>query len=326
MIRVILNPYGIAYSVGLMARGTPRENPKPLGLTGYLDLADRTGVKGVEIFTPLLDGLDDSGLRALSDRFSSRHYNVVMSQPLSTGLDRSIHCARILGASIIRCHATPILCGDRNAPDCDWAKQVGVVRDLITHWAPRLAEHRLHLAIENHQDFSSDELMDLCEQGGENVGITFDVGNALSVGEDPLAFATRIKPRIRHVHLKDYRAHWSDEGYRLVRCAIGDGAVPFKQVLAVLDPPHGTLTAAIEPGALHARHIRLLTPGWWKGYPPRPLDSLLAALRTARVNRLHETHDWRTPWELEQPDDAIVAYEMDQLDKSVANLKAMGLL
>lgn len=326
MIRVILNPYGIAYSVGILARGTPRANPAPLGLQGYLDLADRIGVAGVEIFTPLLDGLDDAALSALKDRFARRHQHVVMSQPLATGLDRSIHCARILGASVIRCHATPILCGDRAAPDCDWAKHLANVRKLLQHWSPRLAEHQLHLALENHQDFTSAELMELCEQGGENIGITFDIGNALAVGEDPVAFARTIASRVRHIHLKDYRAHWSDQGYRLVRCAIGDGAVPFQQVLAVLDQPNGVLSAAIEPGALHARHVRLFTSGWWNGYANRSLESVIAALRTARRNCLCDADDWRTPWELEQPHDVVAAYEMAQLDKSVANLKTMGLM
>ena len=36
-----------------------------------------------------------------------------------------------------------------------------------------------------------------------------------------------IAPHVRYLHLKDYRVQFTDEGYRLVRCAIGDGAVPF---------------------------------------------------------------------------------------------------
>ncbi len=46
--------------------------------------------------------------------------------------------------------------------------------------------------------------------------------------------AARLHPRAsrrtsRHVHLKDYRVQFTDEGYRLVRCAIGDGAVPLRR-------------------------------------------------------------------------------------------------
>jgi sugar phosphate isomerase/epimerase len=326
LIRVILNPYGIAYAMGLQGAGTERANPRPLSLSDYVDLVDGFGLSGVEFYTPLLDALDDAGLAHLRDRLASKRQAVVMSQPLAEDLSRSIECARALGAKVIRCHATPVLCGDRSAPGCDWPKHVAGVRRLLAHWAPRLAEHGLGLAIENHQDFTSADLIELCEFGGANVGITFDVGNALSVGEDPVAFARVVAPRLRHIHLKDYRAHWSDEGYRLVRCAIGDGAVPFAEVLKILDRGDVALTAAIEPGALSARHIRLLTTSWWKGYAPRSADSLAAALRVARTRRLAETEDWRTPWEAGAGAEEIVRYEMSQLHKSVENLKEMGLL
>ncbi len=53
----------------------------------------------------------------------------------------------------------------------------------------------------------------------------------------------------------------------------------------------------LEPGALEARHVRLLTPGWWQGYPPRPAEGFAACLGAARVNRIPEGEDCRTPWE-----------------------------
>ena len=62
---------------------------------------------------------------------------------------------------------------------------------------------------------------------GPGVGIIFDTGNTFPVAEAPLDFTRVIAPHVRHVHLKDYRVQFTDEGYRLVRCAIGDGAVPF---------------------------------------------------------------------------------------------------
>ena len=68
----------------------------------------------------------------------------------------------------------------------------------------------------------------------------------------------------RHVHLKDYRVQLTDEGFRLVRCAIGDGAVPFPEMVAILAEHHETLPAVLEPGALEARHVRLFTPDWWQ--------------------------------------------------------------
>ena len=106
----------------------------------------------------------------------------------------------------------------------------------------------------------------MAEAAGANVGVVFDTGNPFAVGEDPVAFARRAAHRIRHVHLKDYRAQFTDEGYRLVRCAIGDGAVPFGEISAVLSATGPALTASIEPGALEAGTSASSHPTGGSGY------------------------------------------------------------
>ena len=161
----------------------------------------------------------------------------------------------------------------------------------------RVGDAGLVLAIEDHQDVGSEELIDLVEQLGPHAGICLDTGNPFSVGEDPVAFTRRAAHRIRHVHLKDYVAQFTDEGYRLVRCAVGDGAVPFKEIAAVLEEQGTPLAASIEPGALESRHIRLFTPDWWDGYPARDARELGTMLGRLRARRLADDEDCQTPWE-----------------------------
>lgn len=222
-------------------------------------------------------------------------------------------------------HLTPILCGDRSAPECDWPGTLAASRRTLAEAGRMAAEFGLWVAVENHQDFTSADLMELAISSGPNVGITLDAGNPFSVAEDPVEFARAIAPRCRHVHLKDYLAQFTDEGYRLVRCPIGDGAVPFREVLDALRPA-GPLTACIEPGALSSRHIRCFTRRWWEQYPPRPASSFAAALAALRPRRIPEADDYRTPWETDCSPPLIIDYEMSQLRRSVDNLRALGLL
>jgi sugar phosphate isomerase/epimerase len=64
------------------------------------------------------------------------------------------------------------------------------------------------IALENHQDLTSDELVALCEDvGSPQSGVNLDVANPLAVGEEPLAFARRGMPYLKNVHLKDYRLY-----------------------------------------------------------------------------------------------------------------------
>jgi hypothetical protein len=157
------------------------------------------------------------------------------------------------------------------------------------------------------------------------VRIVLDTGNTFPVAEAPLDFARVVAPFVRHVHLKDYRVQWTDEGYRLIRCAIGDGAVPFQELMDILGEHHPILPAVLEPGALEARHVRLFTPDWWKGYAPKAATELAACLKATRRNRLPDDADYRTPWE-RQDDSATAAYELDMIRRSVANMKAIGMI
>lgn len=327
MLHIGLNPFGIAYTMGFQGQDTPRVNPRPLDIAGYLDLAESVGATAtMELPTRLLLALSDPV--RLRDRLDAMNARVVLSHvsPLKGDLKPCIPLARNLGAAVVRMPLTPVLCGDRAEAQYQWPDTVAKVRRALGEAARQAADHGLTLAIEDHQDFTSAELMELCEVCGPNVGVCFDIGNALAVGESPLDFARTVAPRVRHVHLKDYRAFWTDEGYRLVRCAAGDGAVPLVEVAQILAQHQPELTASIECGNLSGRHVRLLTKEWWTHYPPRLAPALAAGLAAARVNRLPETDDWRTPWEREESPDAIMAYEQDMLRASVANLKSLGLM
>ncbi|HZP19320.1 MAG TPA: TIM barrel protein [Bauldia sp.] len=326
MLSVGLNPYGIAYTLGLQARDTPRANPKPGGLEGFIAIAGELKAKTLEIFEPWLAEFDAAGLARLKSRLAELGMTPVVSGGLtSTPIDRAVAFAKALGARAIRVALTRILCGDRATLGDKWPQLVAEVRASIGRAAKAAAEAGVTIVIENHQDFGSAELVAFCEEAGPAVGICYDTGNSFPVAEAPLAFTRAVAPYVRHVHLKDYRVQFTDEGIRLVRCAIGDGAVPIREIAAILGEHSPHLTAVLEPGALEARHVRLLTPDWWQGYPPRSAEALAACLAAARVHRLADDADYRTPWE-QQADGEIVAYEMDMIRRSAANMRDIGLM
>ena len=326
-LTVGLNPYGLTYSLGLQGAGTPRANPGGTGLEGLLAVAGEIGARAVEIHNPWLTELGSAERQALRPRLDDLGLLPVVSAALVEGVDAPLENAVDIGARTIRLGLSPVLCGARDAfGAAQWAQLIAEIRAALGLLAPAAAEHGITVAIENHQDFGSAELVAFCEEAGDNVGITFDTGNAFPVAESPLAFTRNAASRIRHVHLKDYRVQFTDEGYRLVRCAIGDGAVPFREIFDILLADGRTLTASLEPGALEARHVRLFTPGWWRGYAPKDARSLAETLNAARVNLLPEDADYRTPWERESPGEDLIAYERDMMLRSAANMRALGLM
>lgn len=321
-----LNPYGLTWHLGLQGRGTPRMNPKAQGLEGFIAIATELGAHVLEIYDPWLRELDDDAVRALRDRLAALGMKPVVSAGLNMmgPMESALRSARLLGAETIRLGLSPVLCGDRNLHRDGWGELCGSIAKALAYWGPRAADEGRMLAIENHQDFGSQELVDFCEAAGRGVGITFDTGNTFPVAEAPLDFTRRVAPYVRHVHLKDYRVQFTDEGYRLVRCAIGDGAVPHGEMLSTLAGYHDEMTAVLEPGALEARHIRLFTADWWNGYAPKSALELAACLKAARVRHLPEDADYRTPWE-RSADHELENYELDMIRRSAANMRAEGI-
>ncbi len=326
MFAVGLNPYGLTYTLGLQGQGTPRANSHGTGLEGFLAIGVEVGARTMEIFEPWLARLNDAELAALRQRLGQLGMTPIISSGFQTrSIESCIRSARALGATLIRFALTPILCGDRVAAGTRWLELVTDVRTRLPVEAREAAKHGLTIGIENHQDFTSRELVAICEEAGPNVGIVYDTGNSFPVGEAPLDFTDVVADRVVLVQLKDYRVQYTDEGFRLVRCAIGDGAVPFEAIAAILGAQHASLPAVLEPGALEARHVRLLTADWWKGYAPKTAPELAACLAAGRHNRLPDDADYRTPWE-RQADGELIRYETEMIKRSVANMRARGIM
>src|SRR5882724_2531596 len=105
MFRVGLNPYGIAYWVGLFAAGTPRANPKPLGLNGFLDLVEKLGLAGVEIPVAMLKDLAPEEAHLAWERIHANGKYAILMHGIPWGdLDGSLEVAKRFAFGTVRLH------------------------------------------------------------------------------------------------------------------------------------------------------------------------------------------------------------------------------
>ncbi len=321
-----LAAYGLPFTCGF-ARAGERRAPQKIDAFGLARLASSYGLSGIE--TPLqgmLPAVDLAVVDQLREELEASGHSIVIAMGVvdAATIRQAIPFAQRAGAKVIRATVSTFLEGSRALLPGGWDAHFADIRQRIITVRPMLEEHGMVLALENHQDATSDDLLALCEAGGTNVGITLDVANPLAVGEEPLAFARKIGPWIRNVHLKDYRVNLTPSGFRLTRCTLGDGIVPFPELLALFSDVAPEAYLHIELAALYARHIRLLEDGWWEGYPPRDVRDVIPTLRFVAEHAQTADASWDTPWELQQTDEQCEAYEREQLERSVAYLKAIG--
>jgi len=318
-MRVGLASSGSPYSWGLRPdSGRPRITPRE-----FMDYARSVGLDGIEL-----------PARLFADQNAAELGHYAREHGLSVTIDTDgydpdalaqvIELAVQVGAPTVRTVVGGAkIGGDRRPLAGRWQPFLDEVQVKLRTATATAEKAGVALALENHQDLASEELLWLCETiDSRYFGITLDAGNPLATAEEPIDFFRRVAPYVKNVHLKDYRVWLTEEGYRLVRCPLGEGLVDFPALLDILDASAPEPTLAIELAALQARHIRVFADDFWPDYPPRTAAQLAAALRVVQANA-RPGEDWQTPFEQDASAAEIIAYEERQLDQSIAYIRTL---
>lgn len=142
--------------------------------------------------------------------------------------------ARQLGSSLLR-----IALGNQFTWRVPTAERFARLLDILPEVARAAELSRLTLVIENHADFSMKDLVSLVHSLNKpNIGICFDTGNAVRVGDDMIEAAHLALPWIRMVHLKDMAVQDRSKGdpTRWWPCApLGLGDLPINEFISLME-------------------------------------------------------------------------------------------
>jgi sugar phosphate isomerase/epimerase len=326
-LNMALTAFGLPHVMGYLPTKAGERAEPALNAIGLMDTACELGVAGIEV--PLAS-IAEGPLRAWVEALKQRGLAIVADLPVSLDADvREIRgwltAGAALGATVMRATLSSILCGDRRNLDGGWEpfleRRAARLREVLPH----AEELGICLALENHQDATSADLLRLGEmvEHSPAYGVTLDTGNPLAVAEDPVQFTRRVSALVRHVHLKDYTLHFAPEGYRLVRCAAGDGVVDFGAILATLRNNGHALLPGIEIAAQQARTIPLLAPDWWACHSAAQASHLLPVLDLLWKKGRPAQAPYATAWERGEGSAQVKAEEWDMLRRSVTYFRGL---
>jgi len=286
-----------------------------------MDAAVEWGLEGVEFPLP---ALNEGAIAWLKDALESRGLKFVCDCIMLTDAEPEylrayLQAAAALGARVVRSTLSGILCGERWRLPEGWDARLQEVADRLKDALPYAEALGLSIAMENHQDATTADLLRLAEmvEGHPAYGITLDAGNPLAVGEDPVEAATALSPWIRHIHMKDYTIHFAPEGYRLVRCAAGDGVVDFPAILSAVRSNGFPVLPGCEIAAQATRTIPWLEEKWWTSFPPRAATSLLGPLRILWEKGRPASEPYSSAWERGEDSAVVAAEERDIVQRSL---------
>ena len=119
----------------------------------------------------------------------------------------------------------------------DYRPSINEICSTIHHLLPHCKQKGIRLAIENHDRFSSQELMEIIERTDPVwIGICLDSVNSLGRGEGFQEVFEKLSPYTINVHIKDYlikRKH-HQMGFDVLGAVAGEGMLPIAHVLEQL--------------------------------------------------------------------------------------------
>jgi sugar phosphate isomerase/epimerase len=277
-MRIGIDSYSYHRLLGEIRAGeTEPRHAFPEGSLDAVAHARTLGVAGISLETCFLgppEALDVGRLRAAAGSLElvlawGHHHGLEFGGSAAALADLVdwLGVAQRLGCSLVRCvAASPRY---RNG-------HIG--RGRIERTAAALAdataaarEHGLRLALENHGDLTAAELLAMLEHVGDDaLGVCLDTANALRVGDDALAAARLLHDRTLMVHLKDVEPLDRVADPVAGPCSVpyGEGVVPVREILAVLDDFAGLVCVELGQLPPGADELELVESGvaWLRDY------------------------------------------------------------
>jgi sugar phosphate isomerase/epimerase len=144
-----------------------------------------------------------------------------------------------------------------------WQQHVKESHQSIAAALPLLEKYRIPLGIENHKDWTADEMVALMkEYSNQYLGVCLDFGNNISLLDDPMDVIEKLAPFTVTTHLKDMAVEWCDNGFLLSEVLLGDG---------YLDLPRARPKAhlLLEMITRDPLKVPCLTDKYWVTFPDR---------------------------------------------------------
>jgi sugar phosphate isomerase/epimerase len=209
----------------------------PMTLEDFLDRAHQLQVDGVSLESCFIPQKDDPGyLKSVRDRLDDYGFDRVYAWGHPDGLEgglheteydemiRSLDHARQIGATVMRVVGSSFTFRFE-----DHQEQIARLARMFKQAVQVAADYDIKLAIENHIDFTGQEILQLLEEvDSPYFGLNFDTGNFARLLDDPVKAMEKLAPHTLATHIKDLKVNHDaavDDWCFFSTTPVGDGFI-----------------------------------------------------------------------------------------------------
>lgn len=191
----------------------PDQKPpvKNMTMEDFLKRAKELKVDGVSLESCFFPNFDEGWLKNLKSQLDEYGFDRVFAWGHPDGLERGqnwtayeemIACvprAKAIGADVMRVVGSSLMF--RHEPH---GPQIKALVKMFKQAIPIAKEYGVKMAVENHIDFTSEEILQLLEEvDSEYLGLNFDTGNFLRLLDNPVKGMEKLAPFVYATHVKD---------------------------------------------------------------------------------------------------------------------------
>jgi sugar phosphate isomerase/epimerase len=184
---------------------------KNMTMEDFLKRAKELEVDGVSLESCFFPSYDAGWFKDLKAQLDEYGFDRVYAWGHPDGLERGknfeaydemvrmIPYAKAIGADVMRVVGSSLMF--RHEPH---GPQIEALVKMFKKAVPVAKDHGVKMAVENHIDFTSDEILQLLQEvDSEYLGLNFDTGNFLRLLDNPVAGMEKLAPFVYATHVKD---------------------------------------------------------------------------------------------------------------------------
>ncbi len=278
--------YGIAYTSFLLLLRQRRASSRSFDAAEMIETCRDLGAGGFQIDVAQLTSGDPGYLKKI--RATAGFIELSVSARVledEAGFEKVAATAEALGVTRLR---VACLSGRRyeNFDDISsWRAFADRWKKAMRTAEPLLRKHKLLVGIENHKDWTADELAEILNGiGSPYLGVCLDFGNNMALLEDPLETTEKLAPFVVTTHLKDMAVRRYESGFELSEVPLGRGILPLSQMVAMLRRHRSDVKFCLEMITRDPLKVPYKTDKYWITYD-RQDEERVARFERTILNR-----------------------------------------
>jgi sugar phosphate isomerase/epimerase len=252
----------------------------------FFEYCRQLGAAGIQTGLGILDAAAAEKMRAAASD-AKMYVEGIVALPKNeadvTRFTAELRTSVACGAQVVR---TVMLSGRRYETFTDLASFQAFARESFQRlqWAkPAMEATGVRLAVENHKDWRTDELLDILRRiDCPLVGVCVDTGNSIALLEEPHEVIDAYAPVAFTSHFKDKAVQEYADGFLLSEVPLGQGILDLKRIVQTLRAKQPEIRLNLEMITRDPLRVPCLTAKYWATFEQLPASVLAAALR-----RLH---------------------------------------